>query len=175
MIRLILGPMFSSKTSQLISELERAKFAKKNVVLIRPKTDDRAFLTHSGILPPIEEVFLDRITGLGNAASYDVIGIDEGQFFPDLARDVDNIANLGIKVIIAALNSTSEQQPFESVQGLIPLAEEIVKKNAVCMECGSEYATYSYYKAGDKKDKIKTGGSEDYEALCRECYHKKRS
>jgi len=171
-IRLITGPMFSGKTTALISDLERAKFAKKKVVLIRPNTDDRKFLTHSGIRPPIDEVFLDEIAQLPNHLEYDVVGVDEGQFFTNLAHDVNFLANNGVKVIISALNGTSEREPFENIQDLIPYVEEIEKKNAVCAECGSEYATYSYYKAGEKKDKIKTGGASDYDALCRLCYNK---
>jgi len=169
-IKLYLGPMFSGKTTALISELERAKFAKKNVILIRPNTDDRKFLTHSGMKPPIEEVFLDEVSQLSNKLEYDIIGIDEGQFFLNLAHDVNFLANNGVKVIISALNGTSEREPFDNIQDLIPYVEEIDKKNAVCAECGSEYATYSYYKSGDKKDKIKTGGASDYSALCRSCY-----
>lgn len=172
MIKLILGPMFSSKTSTLLTELERAKFAKKKVILIRPNTDDRKFLTHSGMRPPIEEVFLDEVGQLKNKLEYDVVGIDEGQFFTNLAHDVNFLANNGVKVIISALNGTSEREPFDNIQDLIPYAEEIEKKNAVCAECGSEFATYSYYKPGDKKDKIKTGGASDYDALCRVCYNK---
>ncbi len=174
MIKLILGPMFSGKTSTLLSELERAKIAKKKVVLIRPNTDDRKFLTHSGIESPIDEVFLDEICQLENKLEYDVVGVDEGQFFANLAHDVNFLANNGVKVIISALNGTSEQEPFEGIQDLIPFAEEVIKKNAVCMECGSDFASYSYYKAGEKKDKVKTGGASDYEALCRKCYNIKR-
>jgi len=172
MIKLILGPMFSGKTTALISELERAKFAKKKVVLIRPNTDDRKFLTHSGMKFPIEEIFLDEVGQLPNKLEYDVIGVDEGQFFLNLVRDVNFLADNGIKVVISALNGTSEREPFDNIQDLIPYVEEIEKKNAVCAECGSEYATYSYYKPGDKKDKIKTGGVSDYDALCRICYNK---
>jgi thymidine kinase len=171
-IKLITGGMFSGKTSALISELERAKFAKKRVILVRPNTDDRKFLTHSGITPQIEEVFLDEVGQLSDKLEYDVIGIDEGQFFTNLTYDVNFLADNGIKVIISALNGTSEREPFDNIQDLIPYVEEIEKKNAVCAECGSEYATYSYYKLGDKKDKIKSGGASDYDALCRKCYNK---
>jgi len=172
-IKLITGCMFSSKTSQLVSELERATFAKKKVILIRPNTDNRDFLTHSGNIPPLEEVFLDRVSDLVGGLTYNVVGIDEGQFFPNLANDANFLADNGVKVIISALNGTSEQEPFDSIQELIPYVEEIVKKNAVCMECGSEYASYSHYKRGNKTDKVKTGGASDYEALCRKCYNKK--
>lgn len=172
MIILILGPMMAGKTTELIRLLNREKIAGKDVLLVRPNTDNRGFLTHSGFVAGIEEVFVDEISEV-NYNKYDVIGVDEGQFFKNLSRDANKIADEEKLVIISALNGTSERDVFESVQELIPHAEIIDKKNAVCTECGSQHATFSYYKTGDKTDKVKTGDSHQYEALCRKCYNKK--
>ncbi len=173
MITLIIGPMFSEKTTELIRLLNREKFAKKKVVLVRPETDTRDYLTHSGLNPDIKQVYVNELSDLADRTDYDVIGIDEGQFFKRISHDANFLANNGKLVIISALNGTSEQQPFESIQDLIPLSEVIIKQNAVCMECGSQYATFSYFKSGIKKDKIRAGGKTDYEALCRKCYFTK--
>lgn len=162
----------AEKTTEMIRLVNRERIAGKNVVIARPNTDNRDFLTHSGIRSDIKEVFIDELGDLPNIDSYDVIGVDEGQFIPNLARDANHLADMGKTVVIAALNGTSEREPFESIQELIPHAEIIDKKNAVCMECGSHHATFSHYKAGNKKDKVKTGGAFDYEALCRVCYNK---
>jgi len=172
LIKIITGGMYSGKTSEMIRLLNRAKIAGKNVVLVRPNTDNRNFLTHSGLMHDIPEIFVDTLSELPNKLEYDLVGIDEGQFFTQLPHDANFLANNGVDVIVAALNGTSEQEPFESIQGLIPFAEEIQKLNAICMECGSEYGTFSYFKKGGKTDKIKTGGVSDYAALCRKCYNK---
>ena len=172
-IKLITGGMYSGKTFTLITELERARYAKKKVVLVRPNRDSRYFLSHSGLVCNVPQVFLDELGDLPDKLSYDVVGVDEGQFFKLLAHDANYLANNGVKVIISALNGTSEQEPFESIQDLIPFAEEIEKKSAVCMDCGSEHGSFSFYKGGDKDDKVKIGAGNEYVALCRLCYNKR--
>lgn len=170
MITLILGPMFSGKTSELIRLGTRSKIAGKKVVLLRPKTDIRPHLTHSRLNHSLDEFFVDRVTDK-DLTNYDVICIDEGQFFKgSFVYDVNMFACKGKIIIVSGLNGTSELKSFENIQGLIPLAEEIIKLNAICTECGSEYGTFSYYKAGNKTEDIKVGDSHDYTALCRKCY-----
>lgn len=76
---------------------------------------------------------------------------------------------MGKIVIISSLNGTSERT-FDNIQELIPHAEEIIKLNTICTECGSEYGAYSYFMAENKKDKVK---AHEYTALCRNCYKDK--
>ena len=174
MIKLILGSMFSGKSSEMIRLLVRAQIAGKSVILLRPKIDDRGFLTHDNKAVDILEVSVDKIIGgVLNILDYDVIGIDEGQFFqyPNAVRDINILADKGKEIIVTALNGTSERGTFDTVQGLIPYAEDIIKLNAICTDCGSEYGAYSYYLAGDKQDKVKVGDSSEYTALCRRCYN----
>lgn len=176
MIKLITGPMMAGKTTELLRLLIRAKIAGKKTILIRPEIDTRGFLTHDKKEAEetlIEEKFLREIKA-EELTEYDVIGIDEGQFFgQNLAEEANKLADQGKTIIISALNATSERTAFDNIQALIPHAEEIIKLNAICIDCGSEYATYSYYTAGRKKDKIKVGGSSDYIALCRHCYKRR--
>lgn len=164
--------MFSEKTTELIRLLNREKIAGRNVLLVRSNIDNRGFLTHSGLRIGIEEIFVDEISNI-DYSNYDVIGVDEGQFFKNLVKDANDIADSGKLIIVSALNGTSERDVFDSIQEIIPHAEIIDKKNAVCTECGSQYATFSYYKTGDKTGKVKTGDSHQYEALCRKCYNMK--
>lgn len=169
--------MFSGKTSEMVRLLVRAQIAGKNVILLRPGIDNRGFLTHDRKNIEIEEVFVDKIIGgVLNILDYDIIGIDEAQFFkyPEAVKHINILADNGKEIIIAGLNGTSEREPFDTIQGLIPYAEEIIKLNAICTECGSEYGAYSYFLAGNKQDKVKIGDSHEYIALCRTCYNKRR-
>lgn len=173
MLQLILGSMFSGKTTELIRRLTRAQIAGKKVVLLRPERDNRANLTHNQVNHEIEEKFVSSIKDI-NWKEYEVIGIDEGQFFnDDFVRRVDHVANTGRKVIISALNGTSEREPFETIQQLLPLADDITFEHAVCTDCGSEVASYSFYKLGSKTEAVIVGGKEAYTALCRNCYIKR--
>lgn len=172
MITLILGPMFSGKTTELIRFLVRSQIAGKKVLLVRPTSDTRGFLTHDHKSHQLEEVFVEHLSDIENIFDYNVIGVDEGQFFNgSFVHDANHLANQGKEVIISMLNATSEAKPFDNVQGLIPLAENIIRINAICTKCGSEYGSFSYYKLGRKTDKVKVGGSSDYTSLCRDCYN----
>jgi len=170
MLTLILGPMFGMKTTELLRRLRRAQIAGKKVILFRPTTDTRDHLTHDKLSHNIEEKFTARLF-FSDWEKYDIIGIDEGQFFVSLAQDAAYFADKGKTVIISALNGTSERKPFDEIQKLIPEAEEIVKLNAVCMDCGSDFATFSYYKAGNKEKDVQVGDENEYMALCRGCYN----
>lgn len=102
-----------------------------------------------------------------------VIGIDEGQFFPDVVEFCEAMANAGKTVIVAALDGTFQRKAFGNILQLVPLAESVVKLNAVCMEC---YREASYTKRlGAEKEVEVIGGAEKYHAVCRVCYFKKRS
>ena len=169
MITIVLGPMYSGKTSMILHRLERAYIAKQKVILLRPNIDNRGFLTHTGQkLDWLEEKFVD-LDGL-DVNKYDVIGLDEAQFFIGLKDFCMKYSNKNI--FISALHATSESEMFLPIIELIPYCENIIKLNAVCTECGSEYGNYTYYKTGRKTEKVKVGGSDEYTALCFNCYKK---
>lgn len=174
MLQLILGPMFSGKTSELIRRLERAKIAGKNVVLLRPKTDTRDRLTHDDKESKVPVRFVDRLYEIEHSeglARIDVIGVDEAQFFnyPMFATEIDHLA-MHCTVIACGLNGTSERTPFEPIQSLIPLCDSIDMLTAICTNCGSEQGAFSYYKAGDKDSDVVVGGKDVYTTLCRSCH-----
>ena len=170
MIELIIGPMFSGKSSELLRRLTRYKIAGKQTLLLRPERDTRGFFTHDKKENSVKEIFVDKISNFKDLYNYDVIGVDEGQFFEDLDI-VDSWADQGLTVIISALNGTSEKKPFPSVQSIIPLADTIDKLSAVCTSCGED-AVFSFYKVGNKKSDIEIG-EDEYTALCRKCWNKK--
>lgn len=174
MITVIVGPMFSGKSTELLRRLERAKIAGKNVALLRPETDTRPRLTHNKSRVDLEPVFLPSLEFF-DPTGYDVIGIDEGQFFADLSRYANEYANMGSHVIVTGLPLTSELQPFFSIVDLLPFAEEILRLNAVCMNCGCDFGAFTHFRAGRKTQDVMVGGSDLYDSLCRECYMKSLS
>lgn len=174
MITLICGPMLSGKTSMMLHLLERAVLAKKRAILIRPTTDTRPFLSHTQKDTSwIKEIFMTFENGIYTAdydhlQDYDVIGIDEGQFQPNLKQFC--ITHRNKQIIISALHATSECEMFQPIIDVVPYCENIIKLNAICTQCNSEYGSYTYYLKGNKTEKIAVGGTEDYTVLCGKCY-----
>lgn len=172
-IEVIIGPMYASKTSTLISRAERYGIAKKKCLIIKYKGDTRYSLnnvaTHNKReFKAIPCNNLEEVKEL--AVSHDVVLIDEGQFFKGLAAFCDNLANLGKIVIVAALDGDFRRQPFGEIHLLIPMAEEIIKLKAVCTIC---YADAQFTKRITKSEELELiGDEEDYKAVCRECFMK---
>ncbi|KAM9005165.1 thymidine kinase, cytosolic isoform 2-T2 [Sarcophilus harrisii] len=108
-----------------------------------------------------------------DALAVTVIGIDEGQFFPDIVEFSESMANAGKTVIVAALDGTFQRKAFGNILNLVPLAESVVKLTAVCMECFRE-AAYTK-RLGVEKEVEVIGGADKYHSVCRLCYFKKFS
>ena len=128
-IQLILGPMFSGKSTELIRRLKRFQVAKYDVLILKyakdVRYDEYGIATHDRqTLPAVAATSLTELTE--TAKTYDVIGIDEGQFFPDVAW-AEDMANIGKVVLIAALDGTYQRKPFQNIMNLVPLAENVTK------------------------------------------------
>lgn len=102
------------------------------------------------------------------AVTYDVVAIDEGQFFPDVVEISEKLANEGVVVVIAALDGTFQRKPFGEILSLVPLAEQVVKLSAVCIECGNEAAFTR--RTVDSQEVELIGGEEIYKPVCRNCF-----
>ena len=169
-IELILGPMFAGKSTELLRLVRRYKVARKNVLIIKYKGDTRysknKFSTHDK--QQLSAVSAMKLSSV-DCDGYDVIGIDEGQFFPDIVEFSEELANAGKIVIIAALDGTFQRKPFGRILELVPKAEEITKLKSVCSVC-FESAAFSKKIAGDKSQIKETGGADLYIAVCRRCY-----
>ena len=173
-IHLIVGGMYTGKSSELQRLIRRHVIAKDKCVIVKSFEDTRysmepLVVTHDGrsesaiVSTNLLDVF-DKIK------HYDVIGIDEGQFFeyiPQIAQILACLFNR--KVIIAALNGTFEQKPFDCVSRLYPLADTITKLDAVCHYCHST-ANFSKRISNDTEEKV-IGGVDKYVAVCRKCFH----
>ncbi|XP_023339762.1 thymidine kinase, cytosolic isoform X3 [Eurytemora carolleeae] len=169
-VQLILGPMFSGKSTELIRRLKRYQVAKYEVLIIKyakdVRYDENGISTHDRqTLPAVAATTLKPLTA--KATAYDVIGIDEGQFFPDISW-VEEMANMGKIVLVAALDGTFQRKPFSNIMDLIPLAEGVTKLSAVCMNCFGDAA---FTKRTSQEESLEViGGADKYMAVCRKCY-----
>lgn len=173
-IEVICGSMFSGKTEELIRRLKRAKIAQLHVEIFKPAIDVRYSETEvvSHDKNSILSTMVDssqNILLLSN--NVDVIGIDEAQFFDVGLIDVcRQLANQGMRVIIAGLDMDFKGNPFGPMPALCAIAEHVTKVRAICVKCG-HLALYSYRLTNSDKQ-VLLGETADYQPLCRECYHK---
>lgn len=173
-IEVICGSMFSGKTEELIRRLRRAQFARQKVEIFKPAIDVRYseedVVSHDQkhiISTPIDS----SASILLLASDCDVVGIDEAQFFDMGLVDVCNeLANRGIRVIIAGLDMDFKGVPFGPMPALCAIADEVTKVHAICVRCGA-LAYVSHRLVNDDK-RVLLGEKAQYEPLCRECYRK---
>ncbi len=173
-IEVVCGSMFSGKTEELIRRLKRAKFAKQRVEIFKPSIDVRyseeEVVSHdqnSIMSTPIDSS--SSILLLAN--DIDVIGIDEAQFLDDgLVNVCNELANRGIRVIIAGLDMDYRGVPFGPIPGLCAIADEVTKVHAICVKCGS--LAYVSHRLVESDKRVLLGETQEYEPLCRECYQK---
>lgn len=173
-IEVVCGSMFSGKTEELIRRLRRAKFAKQRVEIFKPALDTR--------YSEIEVVSHDRNSIMSTpvdssssilllSSDIDVVGIDEAQFFDDgLVQVCNELANKGIRVIVAGLDMDFKGIPFGPIPALCAIADEVTKVHAICVRCGSLAYVSHRLVANDKR--VMLGEQAEYEPLCRECYRK---
>lgn len=173
-IEVICGSMFSGKTEELIRRLGRAKIAKQSVIICKPSIEDRydkdKVVSHN--MRTIDCIAVSDATDIIELCQdKEVVGIDEAQFFNNNLVEVCNqLANQGVRVIIAALDMDYEGNPFEPIPQLMSIAEDVTKVRAICIQCG-DLANYSY-RIVDKDEQILLGEKNEYEARCRICFSK---
>ncbi|MCB0765779.1 MAG: thymidine kinase [Flavobacteriales bacterium] len=176
-IEVICGSMFSGKTEELIRRLRRAEFARQKVEIFKPGVDkryhDNDVVSHEGTsirstpVPGSSHLLL-----LTNAI--EVVGIDEAQFFDSgLPAVCEQMANSGIRVIIAGLDMDFQGRPFGPMPALMSMAEYVTKVHAICMRCG-DLAQYSH-RTTASQDLVVLGETDSYEPLCRNCFMTARS
>ncbi|KAJ8362633.1 hypothetical protein SKAU_G00114640 [Synaphobranchus kaupii] len=170
-IQVIFGPMFSGKSTELMRRVRRFQIAQYQCLVIKYAKDTRYsssdMATHDKYT--MEAVSANRLSDVFTLAlDAAVIGIDEGQFFPDTVEFCEGMANSGKIVIVAALDGTFQRKPFGNILSLVPLAESVVKLNAVCTHCFKEAAYTKRLGAETEVELI--GGADKYHAACRSCY-----
>jgi thymidine kinase len=173
-IEVIAGSMFSGKTEELIRRLKRAQFAKLKVEIFKPMVDTR-YDDDKVVSHDANEIRSTPVPAAANirilADTCDVIGIDEAQFFDDEIVTVCNdLANKGIRVIVAGLDMDFKGNPFGPMPALMATAEYVTKVHAICTRTGN-LAHYSYRKSSNDK-LVLLGETEDYEPLSRGAFYK---
>lgn len=172
-IEVISGSMFSGKTEELIRRMKRAKFAKQNVEIFKPGIDTR-YDVEMVVSHDANEIHSTPVPSSSNipilANNVEVVGIDEAQFFDDgLVAVCNQLANSGIRVIVAGLDMDFKGVPFGPMPGIMACAEYVTKVHAICMRCG-ELANHSH-RIIDKEELILLGEVGEYEPLCRNCFN----
>jgi thymidine kinase len=172
-IEVVTGSMFSGKSEELIRRIRRAQIARQKVQLFKPQVDTRHgtdhVVSHSDMRMPSETVAsAGEIVGRIRADT-EVVGIDEAQFFDARIVEIANeLANRGLRVIVAGLDQDYRGQPFEPMPQLIAIAEYVDKTLAICMQCGAP--ANRTQRLGAETDRVVVGGADEYEARCRRCF-----
>ena len=183
-LELIVGPMFSGKSTELIRQISRYKIAGRKVLTITHSSDnrygDKIISTHNGnqIKP---DYALSNLSDVFHFDHYrfsaDIIFIEEGQFFSDIYEFCKKAIDTDKKVVIvSALDGDFQRKPFSEISRLYPLSDKITKLNAVCLRCSKiniqNDAPFSL-RLVNSMDKHLVGGSDTYEAVCRFHYLEK--
>lgn len=181
-LEVITGCMFAGKTEELIRRINVFKFAKKEVVVFKPKIDNRysenLIVSHAG--SSVKSVLVQKSTEIlefmKQHPEYEIIAIDEVQFFDeDIVLVINDLADAGKRVMVAGLDMNFRGEPFGVMPILMTQAEFVTKLTAVCTQCGSP-GTRTQRLVNGKPAKyddplILVGASESYEARCRHCHH----
>ncbi|MBC8336367.1 MAG: thymidine kinase [Anaerolineae bacterium] len=175
-IEVITGSMFCGKTDELIRRLRRATIARQKVQVFKPAIDIRYAVekvsSHAGAefaAMPIEvsrEILAHLLDGVT------VVAIDEAQFFDaDVIAVTEELAEKGIRVIVAGLDQDFRSEPFGPMPALLAQAEEVSKLRAICMVCGGEASRTQRLVNGEPAHYddpiVIVGADELYEARCR--------
>jgi thymidine kinase len=169
------GPMFSAKTTSLLSVLDRYKYQGKKIMVFKPKLDDRYSVdnisTHSGwAFPAICVKFgsdvLEKITEA--EINPQIVAVDEAFMIPGIADVLIWLYRSGYNVIVSSLDLSAAGKPFDEVEKMLPWATKVEKLSAVCVVCNKDaYYTYKKQTGGEE---IEVGGGELYEARCIKCH-----
>ena len=166
--------MFSSKTEELIRRMKRAQFAHQRVEIFKSSIDTR-YSEENVVSHDQNTIRSTPIDSSGNilllASDIDVVGIDEAQFLDDGLMDVCNqLANNGVRVIVAGLDMDYKGFPFGPIPALCAVADEVTKVHAICVKCGA--LAYVSHRLIADDHRVMLGEQQEYEPLCRECYQK---
>lgn len=170
-LTLVIGPMFSGKSTELIRLAARYKTIGKRVVCIVHKIDDRygkpGIATHDGSKWFENVVVAEALTGI-DVAPYDVVLVEEAQFFNDAFEAIVSwVDGLAKEVVCAGLDGDFKREPFGDILRLIPHADQVIKLAALCKRCGDGTMAHFSRRVVGSDAKVLVGGAAAYEAVCR--------
>ena len=195
-LEVIVGPMFSGKTELLIARLHRALYARKRLRIIKPAHDTRTqgFIASRAVHPDGTTEVTDTLSAVMvrsekdfqrvvSPADFDVLAVDEAQFFPldEPMRDtlgwfgrairvlLRERRQTGLRIIIAGLDMDFAENPFGPIPGLLAIADQVEKLTGVCMVCGSDDG-YISHRIVPGEQQLVVGDAGEYQVRCRACY-----
>jgi len=173
-LEMIIGPMFSGKSTELIREIRLAKVIEKKVLVIKPLLDDRyentKIVSHSFESEECNTIdFLYKLDE--QVLKYDLIVIDEGQFFPDLKETVLKwVEQYNKEILIGGLDGDFKRKPIGQILELIPYADKCKKISSMCKLCNDGTKAIFSHRITNNNEQVQIGGSESYSPLCRKHY-----
>jgi len=195
-LEVIVGPMFSGKTELLIAKLHRAQYAKKRIRIVKPAHDTRTqgYIASRAVHPDGTTEVTDTLSAVMvrtekdfarvvAPADFDVLAVDEAQFFPLdepmrdtlgwFGRAIRNLLrerrNTHLRIIVAGLDMDFAEQPFGPIPGLLAIADTVEKLTGVCMVCGSD-SGYISHRIIPGEQQLVVGDAGEYQVRCRACY-----
>ena len=182
-IEVITGPMFAGKSEELIRRIKRLEYAHKKTLVFKPKIDNRysenEIVSHSKI--KTRSINIETAQDILKYVDCDTeaVVIDEVQFLDhEIIHVVEELANRGIRVIVAGLDRDFRGEPFQNMPELLALAEDVTKLTAICMRCGAPATRTQRLVNGEPASYddpiIIVGASESYEPRCRHCHEVKK-
>ncbi len=173
-IEVVCGSMFSGKTEELIRRLKRAKFANQRVEIFKPQLDVRYSLDEV-VSHDANAIRSTPVDSPGNilllTGDVDVVGIDEAQFFDaSIVGVCRQLADSGIRVIVAGLDMDFMGKPFGPMPSLMATAEYVTKVHAICVRCGN-LAHHSHRLNAQDDRLVVLGEKETYQPICRHCFN----
>ena len=171
-INVFTGPMKCGKTQKILDEAQRQQIAGKSIMVFKPKLDDR-FSNAEVVSRKGYKLNAVPINDIDEIKKYDadVYVIDEFQFSKGNVEELNSLAKKGKKFFISGLNLTSERKPFGKMGDLLCMADNVQMLTAVCENCHSDNAIYTYFKGTNKTSDVLVGDN-CYMPLCRKCYEK---
>lgn len=171
-LELIIGPMFSGKSTEIIKRVRLLKIINKKILIIKPKIDNRyiegKITSHNFETVDCKIInYLNELDDL-EISNIDTIIIDEGQFFNDLLETVNRwLNNFSINIIVAGLDGDFQQKPIGQILNLIPLSNKCIKLNSVCNICKDGTEAPFTLRHIRSEETILIGGAETYIPVCR--------
>jgi len=171
-LELIIGPMFSGKSTELIRRIRLLQKIDKKVLVTKPQIDIRynqdKITSHNyesvdcKVLSRLDEICDDDIL------NYDTVIVDEGQFFPDLVNTITRwVNNYSVNIIVGGLDGDFQRKPIGHILDLIPMADRCVKLNSLCNICKDGTEAPFSFRLVKSNDIVLVGGSESYIPVCR--------
>ena len=181
-LELIIGPMYSGKTSRLISVYRQSQLCDVKCLVINYSEDKRYSTTelssHDKIMVPC--IFANKISDIVEGESFendyrqaDVILINEGQFFPDLLNSVLRMVDKDMKrVYVCGLDGDFKRRSFGQITELVPHADSVMKLKSLCVICKNGTPALFSHRIDQENQQVKVIGSDAYQPLCRMCYNR---